>query len=495
MKIHRKLRQLIRDPKQFWDDMLTKRTRETPQLMPKKLEWHYRYTVVSAVYNVAPYLDNFFESLVKQRLDFERNIQLVMVDDGSPDDSAKIIQRWQEHFPHNIVYLRKENGGQASARNFGLQHVGTEWVTFIDPDDTVDLSYFLELDNYLHCNRDLRVQMLSANFLFHFENTGVVSNTHPLRYRFAKGDVNLPVGNIGKHMQLSVNSALFRADLIEQHHIRFDESIRPNFEDAHFVGAYLAEVREGIIGFSSKAKYFYRKRSDQSSTLDTAWSKPDLFGVVLERGCLDLFERYQQRQDEIPVHVQRTVLYHLAWYFRRLIDHPEKVEFLTPEQRKKFLQLLDKIFSGIETRTIMEFELAGVWFMHKVGLLGAFKQSEPIFQIVYIDSYDFEKHQVLLRYFASKIVFEYFSLNGQDVLPSYEKIINHDFLSRNFVQEKYLWINLQDIPIENVLFARIGASNTRISMGGKHYFAGIKVSEIANYFYSKNSAVSQEVKR
>jgi glycosyltransferase involved in cell wall biosynthesis len=43
-----------------------------------------------------------------------------LVDDGSPDNSAEIIKKWQKKYPDNITYVKKENGGQASARNFGV---------------------------------------------------------------------------------------------------------------------------------------------------------------------------------------------------------------------------------------------------------------------------------------------------------------------------------------------------------------------------------------
>lgn len=72
--------------------MAIKHSDKISYLKPKKMEGHYQYTVVSAVYNVGRYLDDYFESLVKQRLDFKKHIQLILVDDGSTDNSADIIK-------------------------------------------------------------------------------------------------------------------------------------------------------------------------------------------------------------------------------------------------------------------------------------------------------------------------------------------------------------------------------------------------------------------
>ncbi|MBX1598443.1 glycosyltransferase family 2 protein, partial [Campylobacter jejuni] len=101
------------------------------------------------VYNVEKYLDDFFKSIINQRLDFKSNIYLICVDDGSTDNSANIIKKYQKKYPKNITYLYKENGGQASSRNLGLKYLKENdlnifWVTFTDPDDFLDRDYFYE---------------------------------------------------------------------------------------------------------------------------------------------------------------------------------------------------------------------------------------------------------------------------------------------------------------------------------------------------------------
>ncbi|HEG7018615.1 TPA: glycosyltransferase family 2 protein, partial [Campylobacter jejuni] len=110
-----------------------------------------KYAIVSAVYNVEKYLDDFFKSIINQRLDFKNNIYLICVDDGSTDNSVQIIKKYQKKYPKNIIYLYKENGGQASARNLGLKYLkendlNTPWITFTDPDDFLDRNYFYEVD-------------------------------------------------------------------------------------------------------------------------------------------------------------------------------------------------------------------------------------------------------------------------------------------------------------------------------------------------------------
>ncbi|WP_193096747.1 glycosyltransferase [Brevibacterium sp. FME17] len=101
-----------------------------------------KFAVVSAVYNVGRYLDDFFAAMDKQTCDHSM-IEVILVDDGSTDESPSRLQDWATATDYSVTILTKTNGGQASARNLGLDAVTAEWVTFIDPDDTVADDYWL----------------------------------------------------------------------------------------------------------------------------------------------------------------------------------------------------------------------------------------------------------------------------------------------------------------------------------------------------------------
>jgi len=482
----RKLRKLINDPKLFFTDMAIKRRHRIDALKPKNIEGHYQYTIISAVYNVGRYLDEYIKSVTKQHLSFEKHIHLILVDDGSTDESADIIKKWQIKFPNNIQYLYKENGGQASARNLGLKHVKTEWVTFTDPDDILDLDYFHQIDLFAHKQKSNNLVMLCNNFILYFDDTNIYKDTHPLRYRFIKGDTVNPVTNLGKNMQLSASTAMFKTESILERNIEFDNKVKPSFEDAHFVGSYLANFNAGNVGFVSKAKYYYRKRSDGSSTLDTAWQRKGLYDAVLVHGCIDTFNQFIKNFGSVPKHIQRTVLYHLIWYFKRLVNNKQHLAFLSEEEVNKFRTLVAQIFEHIDSDTIMEFELAGCWFYHKVALLGLYKDVNPSTQIAYIESFDHIKCMVEIRYFTKQVNFESFSIGEIDIIPHYAKSIRHDFLGDTFVIERRIWVN---IPPEQqaknaALKVTIGEQIARVTLAGKQYINGVSYNQITSHFSS-----------
>jgi CDP-glycerol glycerophosphotransferase (TagB/SpsB family) len=478
------LYKLATRPHIFLRDYVNKKQRKFEYLIPKKkVEGVHQYTVVSAVYNVEVYLDDYFKSLVYQSLDFEKHIHLVLVDDGSPDNSSDTIKKWQEQYPNNITYIKKENGGQASARNLGMDFVKTEWVTFIDPDDFVDGYYFEEIDTFLVENSEISFSMLACNFIFFHEKGGKISDTHPLKYKFHQGKQIVSVDKMEGKIQLSASTALFKMSNIRDNHILFNDKIRPSFEDAHFIGIYLIYTSNSSIGFIKKSKYFYRKRAESTSTLDTGWQMPSAFDDVLRIGCLGLFQESIKTKGYVTKELQKTILYHLIWQFKKIVNNPSSVSFLSPEQQETYKALLKELFQYIDFETIDSFNLAGAWFYHKVALLGVYKKERYSYQILYIDAYDSVKNELKVRYFSYFDTFPLYTFSGREALPLHSKIRKHDFLGEQFVNEHITWVPLGEKGVFN---AFIDNRLTHLSLGGKHWIDGIDIEFIKKYFSKKS---------
>lgn len=99
----------------------------------------YDVSVIVPVYNVEPYIKRCLESLVNQTL---KNIEIIVVNDGSPDNSQDIIDKYVKKYPNKVKSYIKENGGQGSARNFGLTVASGEYIGYVDSDDYVELDMY-----------------------------------------------------------------------------------------------------------------------------------------------------------------------------------------------------------------------------------------------------------------------------------------------------------------------------------------------------------------
>ncbi len=476
-----KLRKLVRDPKLFFSDMAANQARKLSKLHLKKEDGHYDYTVVSAVYNVSAFLDDYFKSFIHQRLKFKKHIQLILVDDGSTDNSGDIIKKWQKKYPNNITYFYQENAGQSAARNNGLQHVASEWVTFIDPDDFVDADYFYNLDAFLYQHKDKDVKMVGCNIIMFYEAKNQYKDAHPLAYKFKKGNQLVPLTDMEKEIQLSASTAFFRTEMIASKNVFFDARVKPNFEDAHFVARYLQGEKIGHAAFLAHSKYYYRKREDGSSTLDTSWAKKERFTHVPVYGYLDVLKTYAEKEGAVPANIQRTVIYEIVWYLKWLTNYNGRSAFLSADEKQTFIRKLKEIFGYLDKNTIMNFELAGAWFFHKVAMLSFFKDLQPDAQIVYVEKYDPHKHMVQLRYFTRLVGLEQITLDSADAIPAYAKTIRHDFMDETLILERRLWVALGNA--KNIKVSVSGLP-TRISLGGKQHKDGLNPDEIVKWFSS-----------
>ncbi|EAJ8044890.1 capsular biosynthesis protein, partial [Campylobacter coli] len=249
----------------------------------------------------------------------------------------------------------------------------------------------------------------------------------------------------------------------------FDEKLKPNFEDAKFINEYLLKNINLKSAFLPTVKYFYRKRGEGNSTLDNSNKYSDLYLLVSRRGCLKLL----QENKFYNIFIQSVCLYHFVWQIKFLINSPEKLYFMDKDEKQRYLELLDQNFSYIDKNTIMEFNLAGCWFFHKVGILNCFKIEKPPFQIAYIEDYNPYKEQILLTYYTGDNEdIESILVDGEEVYADYKKIVKYDFLDRVFCYQKRLWVHIPKNAKDKLEIW----INDKQSMVGKYdkYFLDVK---------------------
>lgn len=100
-----------------------------------------KFSIIIPVYNVEPYLEKCLDSVTNQTY---KNFEVIIVNDSSPDNSQKIIDKYVKKDKRFKGYI-KENGGVSSVRNYGLQKVSGDYILFLDGDDYIDISLLEEL--------------------------------------------------------------------------------------------------------------------------------------------------------------------------------------------------------------------------------------------------------------------------------------------------------------------------------------------------------------
>lgn len=103
-----------------------------------------KVSIIVPIYNTEKYLKKCLDSLVNQTLD---DIEIILINDGSTDNSQNIIDEYSSIYLNKIKSFTKENGGQASARNLGITKATGQYIGFVDSDDWIELNMYEELYN------------------------------------------------------------------------------------------------------------------------------------------------------------------------------------------------------------------------------------------------------------------------------------------------------------------------------------------------------------
>lgn len=232
----------------------------------------YKLSIVVAVYNLEKYLPRCLDALVNQTLD---NIEILCVDDGSTDSAPKIIDEYAQKYPDKIKAFHKENGGEFTSRNYGLERATGEFVTFVDCDDYVEKNWAEKLYNTAKENDadmavcaferiDLQTGKVVATDMTGFGNCCkqinakdddiVFINPAPWNKVYKREKIAdlrfLPFRGFNDMLFLTstfttMNKIAFIPDILYHYYLRYDSQIHSvNEQDVNNLKKYFLEVKE-----------------------------------------------------------------------------------------------------------------------------------------------------------------------------------------------------------------------------------------------------------
>ena len=208
-------------------------------------------SIIIPVYKVESYLDECVKSVIGQTF---RDIEVILVDDGSPDRCPQMCDEWVEK-DNRIKVVHKPNGGLSSARNAGLKAATGEYIGFVDSDDYIDATMYEDLMRVMR--QDERVMVVSSPII---RNTGGVFTPYKVgTYEYKDGDT-MPFSRymkmfLGLSMDATVWNKLYRREFIQT---LFREG--RNNEDYLFMYYNVKSLygSDKLLAVSDKPHYYYR---------------------------------------------------------------------------------------------------------------------------------------------------------------------------------------------------------------------------------------------
>lgn len=201
-----------------------------------------KVSIIIPAHNVEEYIEKCLESAINQS---EKDIEIVVVDDGSSDMTGMIIARMAKK-DNRIIFISQKNTGVSSARNNGINHASGEYLLFLDSDDWLELnavevllSALVDKNNVLVCSECYFVEYKDE--LFVRNQQGMNNNECSID----REEALLKAGIASQYKLLSSCYKLFKREVLAEKNIRFDKSIYYG-EDGLFVFEYLLNM-EGIV--------------------------------------------------------------------------------------------------------------------------------------------------------------------------------------------------------------------------------------------------------
>ena len=245
-----------------------------------------KVSIIVPVYNVEKYLAKCLDSLVNQTLE---DVEIIVVDDGSRDNSKQIIDEFQTKYPDKIKSFVKENGGLSDARNFGLDRANGEYIGFVDSDDYVTAEMFEEMFSLA---QKYDAEMVICNLQKVDENGKIVQKLTQVPNMPEKIDLAKNLSVFSDLGYFACNK-LFRRDLFENK--RFKKGV--HFEDIQLVPQLLLSCKT----LAQTQNYHYQYLERQDSITKTHTEK----GLDLLNAVKDVEEVFYRSQYSNEKHALR----------------------------------------------------------------------------------------------------------------------------------------------------------------------------------------------
>lgn len=308
-------------------------------------------SIVTPIYNRECTLHYCIESILHQ--DYN-NWELLLVDDGSTDNSAEICKAYTKK-DQRIRYFYQDNEGAGPARNKGIENANGEWITFVDSDDAIMPNHLMQVVKYGKGNDLVMVNHCQANYINgkltkqgeywnNIDNVQITGNENIIDYVFGKLDPY-------NYFVYCCWDKFFRRDVIEKNNLLFPIDI-PTGQDMYFVVDFFKHTKN--FYFTNEGTYAQTPMGNDAID-HLAWRlrHPQEYFHCHKRNYENLLSLYKTTNNEkvkkYAVHYiltdtfVRSFLRYTNWHNRRLLSKSEVLRFINDDFMPTIKELADML--------------------------------------------------------------------------------------------------------------------------------------------------------
>ncbi len=285
-------------------------------------------SIIIPVYKVEKYLEKCIESVLKQTY---TNLQIILVDDGSPDNCGKICDEYAKK-DSRIEVIHKINGGLSDARNVGINRANGRYIGFVDSDDYIKEDMYEKLINLI---KEYDADISICNLYDVIDGKEYVRNKDNGIHEYSRIDILKEI-LLDKNIQSYAWNKLYKKEL-------FDEIKYPIGKKYEDIGTtfYLFEKCNKIV-VTSEPEYYYLKRADS------------LVNNVTESTILDYTEIIIQRYLYIKQNIKGLRKYNNYYLAKTLItahNDIENLENISEGMQQRYKKLYELVLEIIKSNS------------------------------------------------------------------------------------------------------------------------------------------------
>lgn len=277
-------------------------------------------SIIIPVYKVEKYLEKCIQSVINQTYE---NLQIILVDDGSPDNCGKICDEYAKK-DHRIEVIHKSNGGLSDARNKGLEIAKGEYIGFVDSDDYIESDMYEVLYNLL---KQYNIDVSICNFYTVSQGKIAIKNADNGIKEYNRIEILKEI-LLDNNIQSYAWNKLYKKELFNE--IKYP--VGKKYEDIGTTFYLLEKCNKVVV--TGKPEYYYINR--QGSIVNN----------VTESTITDYIELIMQRYDYIEENIKELSSYNKD-YLKRILRTAEQdiksLKEVGDYTKKKYEELYNKV--------------------------------------------------------------------------------------------------------------------------------------------------------
>lgn len=280
-----------------------------------------KISIIVPIYNVEKYLNRCIESIVNQTY---QNLEIILVDDGSPDQCSEICDQWALK-DSRIKVIHKKNGGLSDARNKGMEIASGDYIGFVDSDDWLHKNALEILLLFMQESQVDIVECKSSSVERYVQDEIVLKNQiKSCRY---STETALSRLILEKPLKQTVWNKLYRRKLIEQ--IPFE--VGKYHEDEYWTYQIFAKAKE--ILFIDVILYYYFQRCDSIMGNEFSMKRMDAI-----EGRYNRFKFLQTNYEKLEFIAKKNLFFLIIYYGQQALKSKENIEKVYFQKINKYLK-------------------------------------------------------------------------------------------------------------------------------------------------------------